>query len=130
MEKKGLKSDEGKQGWFALPLVVLQPLLDVFNAGVGHYGLHNCLNPFDNASERFYDAQMRHVAECQLEPMAIDPQDGCYHEAKVAFNALMRLYHCKNQQKAPIPMTTSSVESIPDLATLCNRRGGVGGVNT
>jgi hypothetical protein len=105
MEKKGLKSDEGKQGWFALPLVVLQPLLDVFNAGVGHYGLHNCLNPFDNASERFYDAQMRHVAECQLEPMAIDPQDGCYHEAKVAFNALMRIYHCKNQQKATIPMT-------------------------
>jgi len=97
IEKKGLKADDGKTGWFAMPLVVLQPLLDVFNAGVKHYGLHNCLNPFDNPSERFYDAQLRHVADCQLDPVAIDPQDGCYHEAKVAFNALMRLYHCREK---------------------------------
>lgn len=95
MKDKGKKADEGKQGWMALPLVVLQPLLDVFNAGVGHYGLHNCLLPFDEPSQRFYDAKMRHTAESQLDPLAIDPQDQCYHEAKVAFNALMRLYHCK-----------------------------------
>jgi hypothetical protein len=88
--------------------VVLQPLLEVFNAGVKHYGLHNCLNPFENPSERFYNAQLRHVADCQLDPMAIDPQDGCYHEAKVAFNALMRLYHCREKDGAnAVPVIAS-----------------------
>lgn len=111
IEKKGLKADDGKTGWFAMPLVVLQPLLDVFNAGVKHYGLHNCLNPFDNPSERFYDAQLRHVADCQLDPMAIDPQDGCYHEAKVAFNALMRLYHCRQNNSAnEVPVIASGYQ--------------------
>ena len=103
---KGLKADDGKQGWYALPLEVLQPLLDVFNAGVGHYGLHNCLKPFDNASERFYDAKMRHTEASQLNPMAIDKQDGCYHEAKVAFNALMRVYHCREKGGGERPIRT------------------------
>ena len=33
VDHQGLKHDTGKQPWFAMPLVVLKPLADVFAAG-------------------------------------------------------------------------------------------------
>ena len=95
----GLKYDAGKQPWFALPLEILQPLADVFAAGEKKYATHNCLQPFADASRRFYDGQMRHAVACQLDPLAIDQEllhsynIAVYHQAQVAFNALMRLHH-------------------------------------
>lgn len=97
----GKKDDAGKQRWYAMPLCVLQPLLDVFNAGKEKYGIFNCLNDFENPNERFWDANMRHANECQLDPLAIDDETGCYHEAARAFSSLMRIYHCKNTLKKP-----------------------------
>jgi hypothetical protein len=101
MEDKGKKITEGKLKWHAMPLVMLEPLADVFQAGVGHYGKYNILKPFNNPDEDFYDSTIRHLAACQINPLEIDPQDGCYHLAKVAFNALARLYHCSPQPCEP-----------------------------
>jgi len=95
MKAKGMKKDEGKQKWHALPLALLEPLADCLNAGVKKYAKFNCLQPFDDPDERFYDGVMRHLEECQLDPLAIDEETGCYHAAQIAFNTLMRLYHCK-----------------------------------
>lgn len=93
----GMKHDEGKQPWHSLPLVVLEPLADVMEAGVKKYAKFNCLEPFENSNERFYNGQMRHTAACQLDPLAIDPETGCFHAAQVAFNTLLRLYHARKE---------------------------------
>lgn len=91
----GMKHDDGKKKWHALPLEILEPLADVMEAGVKKYAKFNCLEKFDNPDERFYNGMMRHIKACQVDPLAIDKETGCYHAAQVAFNTLMRLYHCK-----------------------------------
>lgn len=98
---KGAKNDEqeGKQVWIDLPLALLGPLADAFRAGTKKYWRFSCLEHFDDPNERFYDAQLRHVDACQIDPLAIDPETGCYHQAQVAFNALMRLHHCLKEKK-------------------------------
>jgi len=69
--KEGLKWDDGKLDWHALPLSVLIPLVAVFEAGIKKgYGRHNCLNSFNEADERFFSATMRHLEACQLEPLS------------------------------------------------------------
>lgn len=94
---EGLKHDNGKQPWYAMPLEVLEPLADVFAAGEKKYATFNCLQPFREPDRRFYDGLMRHLEACQLDPLAKDEETGCYHAAQVAFNTLMRLYHAKKQ---------------------------------
>lgn len=98
MSEEGLKYDTGKQPYFAMPLVVLKPLADVFAAGEKKYATFNCLQPFTDSNRRFYDAQMRHTEACQLDPLAIDPETGCYEAAEVAFNTLMRLHHALKEK--------------------------------
>ena len=94
--KPGMKLDKGKQPWFAMPLVMVEPLADVFRAGEAKYHTFNCMLPFDEPSRRFYDGMMRHITASQINPLEIDDETGCYHLAQVAFNALARLYHAKH----------------------------------
>jgi hypothetical protein len=95
----GAKNDEGKQDWYALPLVVLKPLADAFNAGEKKYATFNCLQPFNDPDRRFYNGLMRHLEACQIDPLAKDEETGCYHAAQVAFNTLMRLHNALRVQK-------------------------------
>ena len=97
MIKAGMKHDAGKQGWYAMPLEVLEPLGDVYTAGEKKYATFNCLLPFEDSSRRFYNGMMRHNAASQLDPLAKDEETGCYHLAQVAFNALMRLHHARKE---------------------------------
>lgn len=99
MSEEGKKFDDGKQKWHALPLVLLEPLADLMAAGALKYGEFNCLQPFDNYDSRFWDANMRHASQCQLDPLAIDEETGCYHEACRAFSSLMRIYHAKLKEE-------------------------------
>jgi len=92
-EEEGLKFDAGKQPWYAMPLEILEPLADVYAAGEKKYETFNCLKPFKSSSRRFFDGMMRHNRASQLDPLAKDPETGCYHLAQIAFNALMRLHH-------------------------------------
>lgn len=107
---EGLKHDQGKQPYFAMPLEVLQPLADVFAAGEKKYATFNCLLPFNDPSRRFYDGMMRHAAASQRDPLAIDEelkeQYGVevYHLAQIAFNALLRLYHARKNQEQTTPV--------------------------
>lgn len=89
--EKGLKMDSGKQSWYPMPLELLEPLADVFTAGEKKYATFNCLFPFDDSDRRFFDSQMRHVMASQIDPLAVDLETGCYHQAQVAFSALLRL---------------------------------------
>lgn len=91
------KFDTDKQRWHALPLEILEPLAELMEAGARKYGKFNCLEYFENPDERFWNANMRHAAQCQADPLAIDEETGCYHEACRAFSSLMRIYHCKKQ---------------------------------
>lgn len=105
----GLKHDDDKQRWHSLPLELLEPLADLMEAGRKKYGKFNCLDDFYNPDERFWNANMRHASACQLDPLAIDPETGCYHEAARAFSSLMRLYHCRRKkavEEGPIADTT------------------------
>ena len=108
-ENEGMKHDEGKQKWPAMPLVVLEPLADVFAAGVEKYKKFNCLKPFTNADERFWNSTMRHLVACQIDPLAIDQETGCYHAAQACFGMLMRIYNARPQAEMEIessePMT-------------------------
>ena len=94
---KGIKYDIGKQQWYATPLDVLSLLADVFSAGEKKYETFNCLQPFDDSNRRFWDATMRHLNACQINPLAVDEETGCYHAAQAAWNSLMRLYHAINE---------------------------------
>ena len=95
VEERGQKNDGGKQSWYFMPLSVLTLLADVFEAGVTQkgYSPFNCLKPFENGDRRFWDATMRHLTECQRDPLAIDEETGCWHGAQAAWNILMRTYH-------------------------------------
>lgn len=94
-KSEGIKYDEGKQSWYALPIVILKPLADVFMAGEKKYKTFNCLQPFREPERRFWNATIRHLEACQIDPLAIDDETECYHAAQAAFNILMRLHHCK-----------------------------------
>jgi hypothetical protein len=99
-EEKGQKWDEGKQSWFAMPLILLRPLAEVFNAGVRKgYGIFNCLKPFEDSDRRFWDAAMRHMEACQVDPLAIDEETGVYHGAQVAVNMLLRIKNAEENKK-------------------------------
>ena len=95
----GKKFDTGKLAWFDLPMELVELLVPVATAGRETYGLHSALLPLDNGMERWYSAKMRHTTECQRNPLAIDPTDGCYHLAKSAYNDLARLYQALQAQK-------------------------------
>ena len=102
---EGLKLDNDKQQWYALPLMILKPLADVFYAGENKYSIFNCLEPFSDSNRRFWDAAMRHLMECQIDPLAIDQEifDNygirVYHGAQVAFNMLLRIYNAENKHE-------------------------------
>jgi len=88
---EGLKLDTGKQPYYAMPLSLLKPLADVFSAGEAKYKIFNCLQPFYDSDRRFWDATMRHLEQCQIDPLARDEETGCYHAAQVCFNMLLRI---------------------------------------
>lgn len=94
---EGIKFDQGKLDWSVIPLEILEPLVAVFMAGEKKYGYLNCVKPFENGERRFFAAAMRHTVECQHDPLAIDGETGCHHEAEAAWNHLMRLYHAKRE---------------------------------
>ena len=100
----GAKDDHGKQSWYPIPLALVKLLAPAFIVGVKKYHLFSCVERFDNPNERFYDAQMRHTEACQIDPLAIDKESlekygvEVYHSTQVAFNALMRLYHCLKEK--------------------------------
>lgn len=92
-ETFGKKTDRGKEDWHCVPLELVELLVPVFEYGVKKYGRFNCLKPFDDYDRRFYSAKMRHTRASQLNPLAKDKESGLYHEAQVAFSALLRLHN-------------------------------------
>jgi hypothetical protein len=40
---------------------------------------------------------MRHAEACQVDPLAIDEETGCYHGAQIAFNALLRIFNARRE---------------------------------
>jgi len=97
---KGQKNDTGKQKWYRMPLSVLKPLSDCYCVAGTKHPPFNCLLPFDDWNSRLYDAQMRHTEASQLDPLAINHEDGgVYHLAQVAFSALTRLDNALREQR-------------------------------
>jgi hypothetical protein len=103
--EEGLKYDEDKQDWYAMPLEVLEPLAQVYLAGENKYETFNCLKPFKDWKRRFWSGMMRHARRCQLNPLAIDQElmdkygVKVYHQAQIAFNALHRLHSALQEEK-------------------------------
>ena len=97
----GLKHDEGKLDWHALPLELVELLVPVAVAGAKKYGRGNILEPFNEADRRFYSATMRHVRACQHNPLAVDEETGCYHAAQAAYDLLARVYQCELMTAEP-----------------------------
>lgn len=95
----GMKYDTGKDHFYAMPLVMLRGLAAVFRAGEAKYETFNCLKPFDDGDRRFYDATVRHLADCQIDPLAIDEETGCLHGYQVAWNMIVRTYHAEQKAK-------------------------------
>lgn len=110
----GLKLDQGKRQWYAMPLNIIALLADVFAAGERKYAVFNCLNPFDDGDRRFWDATMRHMEASQLDPLAIDPETGCYHGIQAAWNLIMRVYHAEKKSKEVGDEENSSLRSTND----------------
>ena len=90
----GLKHDEGKLDWHALPLELVELLVPVAVNGANKYGRHSILQTIEDAGPRHYSATMRHLSACQLDPLAIDPESGCYHAVHAAYDLLALVYQC------------------------------------
>lgn len=110
IKKEGLKHDTGKQKYHAMPLIILGPLADTFKAGTKKYAKFNCLEPFTDSDSRFWDGAMRHMQKCQLDPLAIDEETGCYHAAQVAFNTLLRLYNALKEADGNVNNSQKDLE--------------------
>jgi hypothetical protein len=108
----GPKFDQGKQQWYAMPLVHLHPLADAFTAGETKYSLFSNLYPFEESNRRFWNATMRHLEECQVNPLAIDPDTGCYHAAAACFSILMRL---SNARRVHDPLVEAAFRKATDF---------------
>jgi hypothetical protein len=131
-EGVGSKHDSGKQGWYSLPLEILEPLADVTEFGANKYELFNMLKPFDQSNKRFWNGLMRHLKLCQQDPLAVNHEDGnVYHLAQVAFNSLLRLHHAiqerghahdylkpnKDETWIPGPGSDCADSDYPDFCT-------------
>ncbi len=95
---EGVKHDQGKLDWSTIPLEILEPLVQVFEAGAKKYGYMNCLKAFENGDRRFFAAAMRHTVDSQEDVLAKDDDTGCYHAAQAAWNHLLRLHHARRNQ--------------------------------
>ena len=95
----GLKHDEGKLDWHALPLELVELLVPVAVNGANKYGRHSILQTIEDAGPRHYSATMRHLSACQLDPLAIDPESGCYHAVHAAYDLLARVYQCEGRHE-------------------------------
>lgn len=89
----GLKYDNGKRQWSLLERELIEPLIEVFEAGVKKYGRDNWKKGFEDRENRFFDAMQRHAWAAKGKPLAIDEETGCYHKAQVAWNALVDLWY-------------------------------------
>lgn len=119
----GTKNDSGKQGWFSLPLEILEPLAAVTEFGASKYELFNMLKPLDNSNKRFWDGQMRHLKACQQDPLAINHEDGnVYHLAQAAFNSLLRLHHAIKERghKHDYLKPNKNEEGLPSTGCDCS----------
>lgn len=93
------KHDDDKQRWHSMPIEVLKGLSDVFTAGAEKYYKFSCLGEFENGDARFWDAMMRHLEQCQTDPLAKDEETDCFHGYQAAWNILMRTYHAERKGK-------------------------------
>ena len=76
-------------------------LVPVAVNGANKYGRHSILQPIEDAGPRHYSATMRHLSACQLNPLAIDQESGCYHAAHAAYDLLARVYQCELMTAEP-----------------------------
>ena len=107
--EEGLKFDGEKLDWSVIPLEILEPLVAVFVAGAKKYGYLNCMKPFENGDRRFFAAAMRHTVGCQLDPLAVDTETGCYEAAEAAWNHLIRLHHARKSAGQPDNIGTPEI---------------------
>lgn len=89
----GKKFDAGKLDWSLLPLSFVKPLVPIFALGEKRYGFENWKRDFENEQRRFLASLKRHLEEVEEHgPLAInDDDDGVYHAAQIAWNALRLL---------------------------------------
>jgi len=98
----GIHFGANKQRWHSLPLKMLIPLADAYCIGGAKYPPFNCLLPFPNGDTELWDKMMRHLEQCQINPLAKDPEDNCYHLAKAAWACLTRLHNAQLQETSNV----------------------------
>ena len=108
MKKKkqmGIRYNQGKLRWRNFPLFLCRPLAEVGAVAEKHKGNPKGKYPTFNFLKGLYaldcmDSLTRHFDEFQ-DPKKpdIDPEDGQHVLAKIAWNALVCLYHIKNDPK-------------------------------
>lgn len=95
----GERKNKGKIRWRNFPLFLFRPVVEVAAAAekregnpTGKYETFNFLKGLDGLDT--LDSLMRHL-DAYIDPDQpdIDPEDGKHHLAKVAWNALVLLYH-------------------------------------
>ena len=98
---EGLRYNQGKLRWRNFPLFLVRPLIEVGAAAEKREGNPTGKYPIFNFLQGLYaldclDSLTRHLDEFEdPEKPDIDPEDGCHVLAKVAWNALVCLYHIK-----------------------------------
>lgn len=103
MDKKKLgdRFNVGKLRWRNVPLFILRPVAEVGDKAekregnpTGKYPTYNYLKGLPILDTM--DSLIRHLDEfMDPDQPDIDPEDGCHVLAKVAWNALVALYHIK-----------------------------------
>jgi hypothetical protein len=94
--EKGDRFNKGKPRWRNFPMFLMEPLIEVGQAGELKYSTFNFLNGL--SVNDTLDSLKRHLmaAESPYSP-DIDPETGCDHLASVAWNALVALHMIKTR---------------------------------
>ena len=94
-ELVSVKNDrkDHKDRWDLVPLLDLEDVVKVYNAGVNKYGPNRWQN-LEDGFERYRGALMRHLV-AYMKGERYDAETGCMHLAQVAWNAIAILHYDK-----------------------------------
>ena len=91
------KFDDGKVDLSLFPMKAMKPCCEAWQVGAVKYGRRNW-EENDIEWDRTFASILRHLTECQHDPVTKDPETGISHLAHAATQILMKLHFIEEGQ--------------------------------
>ena len=106
---KHKKFDDHKDDLSLISLHSLRPVARAYGYGVKKYGRGNWREN-DIDWHRTLSSVLRHLSECQDDPVKIDPESGIMHLAHAASQLLIKLHFVENMTYKELPNVSDKDE--------------------